>query len=303
MQKITVNIDNAGTRIDKFLAKNGCGDLGFSLAQKLLRRKQIKVNSCKVAGDYKLKQGDEIEIFGNLQEPKNNSQSKPRINEEKLSLIKKSIIYQDENLIVFDKPIGIAVQAGNKNDFSIDVALPYLKFEKEETPRLVHRLDRDTSGILLLARNRKTAVILTDAFKNKTISKTYLALVKGCLTKEVGIISMPLVEKTFGNTKKVFRSDEGKEAITHYQLLKNYGDYSLLELKPITGRMHQLRVHCKEIGHPIIGDQKYGKGTVDFGRKIGFDRLCLHSFAIEIADFFGKKLLIKSKEPEFVVKI
>ena len=167
----------------------------------------------------------------------------------------------------------------------------------------MHRLDRDTSGILLLARNRKTAALLTDAFKNKTISKTYLALVKGCLTKEVGIISMPLLEKTFGNTKKVFKSDEGKEAITHYQLLKNYGDYSLLELKPITGRMHQLRVHCKEIGYPIIGDQKYGKGTVDFGRTIGFNRLCLHSFTIEIADFFGKKLLIKSKEPEFVVKI
>jgi len=301
MQKITVNIDSAGSRLDKFLAKNGCGfsGFGFSLAQKLLRQKQIKVNSCKVASDYKLQQGDEIEIFGNL---KVNDQAKfdKKISEEKLNLIKKSIIYQDENLIAIDKPVGIAVQAGNKNDFSIDVALPYLKFEKEETPRLVHRIDRDTSGILLVARNRKTATLLTDAFRNKAISKTYLALVKGILKQSTGIISIPLIEKTFGNTKKVFRSDDGKEAITNYKVLKVFDNYSLLELRPITGRMHQIRVHCKEIGHSIIGDGKYGKGSIDFSREIGFNRLCLHSFKIEIADFFGKRLLIESKEPEFV---
>jgi 23S rRNA pseudouridine955/2504/2580 synthase len=304
MQRITVNIDNAGSRLDKFLAKNGCGfaGLGFSLAQKLLRQKQIKVNSRKVVGDYKLQQGDEVEIYGNWQ-ASDQVNSSPKISEEKLNLLKKSIIYQDANLIAMDKPSGIAVQSGNKNDFSIDVALPYLKFEKEETPRLVHRLDRDTSGVLLLARNRKTAALLTDAFKNKTINKTYLALVKGCLTKEIGTISIPLAEKTFGNSKKVFKSGGGKEAITHYKVLKNYDNYSLLELRPITGRMHQLRVHCKEIGHPIIGDSKYGKGSTDFGHEIGCHRLCLHSFAIEITDFFGEKLLITSKEPRFGIVI
>jgi 23S rRNA pseudouridine955/2504/2580 synthase len=295
MQKFTVNIDSAGSRLDKFLAKNGCG---FVLAQKLLRQKDVKVNAKKVGADYRLEQGDEVQIFGNWQAT-GQVQTKPKVSEEKIKLIKNSVIYQDENLIAIDKPVGIAVQAGNPNDFSIDAALPYLKFENEETPRLVHRLDRDTSGILLLARNRKTATLLTEGFKNKTIKKTYLALVKGIPKKEADIISMPLLEKSFGDgiktVKKVFKDNLGKEAITHYKILKTFDGYSLLELKPITGRMHQLRVHCKEIGHQILGDGKYGKKL-----EIDKNRLCLHSFKIEIADFFGKKLVIESKKPDFI---
>jgi len=297
MQKFTINIDSAGCRLDKFLAKNGCG---FSLAQKLLRQKDVKVNSKKAGADHRLEQGDEVEIFGKIIDQKPNNQLPIKISEEKIKLIKKSIIYQDENLIAIDKPIGIAVQAGNPNDFSIDLALPYLKFNNEETPRLVHRIDRDTSGILLLARNRKTATLLTEGFKNKTIKKTYLALVKGVPAKEADIISMPLLEKAFGTTKKVFKDSAGKPAITNYSILKTFDNYSLLELKPITGRMHQLRVHCKEIGHPIIGDGKYGKQSLDVAHQLGIGRLCLHSLQVEIDDFFGEKLVIKSKMPDFV---
>ncbi|MCE3255837.1 MAG: pseudouridine synthase [Rickettsiaceae bacterium] len=291
MKKFTINIDSAGTRLDKFLARNG---LGFALAQKLLRQKQIKVNSLKSSADYKLQEGDEVQIFVDLKAKDPNA--KPRkINEEKLNLIKKSVIYKDDNLLAIDKPSGIAVQAGNKNDFSIDAALSYLKFEKVETPKLVHRLDRDTSGILLIARNRKTAALLTEAFKNKTIKKTYLALISGSPAKKSGIISMPLSEKPFGTGKIAFKDEGmGKEAVTHYKILKTFDDYSLIELKPITGRMHQLRVHCKEIGHPIIGDGKYGQ------KSRLMKRLCLHSLAIDIDDFFGKKLMIETKKPDFV---
>ncbi len=328
MQKITVNIDNAGSRLDKFLAKNG---FGFALAQKLLRQKDVKVNGKKVGADHKLEQDDLVEIFGNLQVT-SQTKSKPKVSEEKIKLIKKSIIYQDENLIAIDKPAGIAVQAGNLGDFSIDAALPYLKFDKEETPRLVHRLDRDTSGILLLARNRQTATLLTEGFKNKTIKKTYLALVRGVPNKAEDIISMPLLEKSFGTVKKVFKDSAGKEAITHYKVLKTFADYSLLELKPITGRMHQLRVHCKEIGHSILGDGKYSNSTKsaeipangsenrargvksspsgESGWAGGSEnrarvnnspkRLCLHSLKIEIADFYGKKLVIESAKPDFI---
>ncbi len=296
MQKFTINIDSAGSRLDKFLAKNGCG---FALAQKLLRQKDIKVNAKKVGAEHRLEQGDEVQIFGNWQAT-GQVKNKPKVSEEKIKLIKNSIIYQDENLIAIDKPAGIAVQAGNPNDFSIDAALPYLKFENEETPRLVHRLDRDTSGILLLARNRKSATLLTDGFKNKTIKKTYLALVKGIPNKEKDIISMPLLEKSFGNVKKVFKDNLGKEAITHYKILETFSDYSLLELKPITGRMHQLRVHCKEIGHPIIGDGKYSKQWQVESRQFDKNKLCLHSLKIEIVDFYGKKLVIESKKPDFI---
>jgi 23S rRNA pseudouridine955/2504/2580 synthase len=296
MQKFIVNIDSAGSRLDKFLAKNGCG---FALAQKLLRQKDIKVNSKRVGAEHRLEQGDEVQIFGNWQAT-GQVKSKPKVSEDKIKLIIKSIIYQDGNLIAINKPAGIAVQAGSPNDFSIDVALPYLKLGNEETPRLVHRIDRDTSGILLLARNRKTATLLTDAFKNKTIKKTYLALVKGIPNKAKDTISMPLSEKAFGNVKKVFKDNLGKEATTHYKILETFGDYSLLELKPITGRMHQLRVHCKEIGHPIIGDGKYSKQWEVKSRQFDKHRLCLHSLTIELADFFGKKLLIESEKPDFI---
>jgi 23S rRNA pseudouridine955/2504/2580 synthase len=293
MQKFTVNIDDAGARLDKFLAKNG---FGFALSQKLLRQKNIKVNSAKIKGEYKLQQGDEIEVFTDFN-PKNNVKSAVKISPEKLALIKNSIIYQDDNLLAIDKPAGIAVQSGNKNDFSIDAALPYLKFEKEETPRLVHRLDRDTSGVLLLARNRKSSALLCEGFKHKTISKTYLALVKGVPSQSSGVISFALLEKVFGKSKKVFKDETlGKAAITHYQVLEEFENYSLLELKPITGRMHQLRVHCKEIGHPIIGDQKYGRAFLEDSC---FNRLCLHSLSVEIVDFFGKRLVVESQKPDF----
>ena len=296
MQKLTVNIDNAGSRLDKFLAKNGCG---FVLAQKLLRQGKVKVNGERKVASFRLGCDDEVIILGELVigqgEEGVRRRSVAKVSEEKLDLIKKSIIFKDDNVIVIDKPAGIAVQAGNRNDFSIDVALSYLKFEREELPRLVHRLDRDTSGILLLARNRKAAELLSDGFRNKTIRKTYVAWVVGCVKKREGIIDLPLLKKVFGNTKKVSVDGEGREAVTHYRVLEIYDGYSLLELKPITGRMHQLRVHCREIGHPIIGDRKYGKGSVAFGRDLGINRLCLHSSRVEMENFFGEKMVVNSE--------
>ncbi|MFT6077366.1 MAG: 23S rRNA pseudouridine955/2504/2580 synthase, partial [Rickettsiales bacterium] len=150
MNKFIVDIDSAGSRLDKFLAKNG---LGFALSQKILRKKDVKINGKKFGAEHRLIEGDVVEVFGNYSSPadsqiKDDRKQKPKVSEEKINLIKAAIIYQDENLLAIDKPAGIAVQAGNPKDFSIDAALPYLKLEKEETPRLVHRLDRDTSGIL-----------------------------------------------------------------------------------------------------------------------------------------------------------
>ncbi|MFT6106467.1 MAG: 23S rRNA pseudouridine955/2504/2580 synthase [Rickettsiales bacterium] len=315
MNKFIVDIDSAGSRLDKFLAKNG---FGFALAQKILRKKDVKINGKKFGAERRLEEGDQVHIFGNYEpspgsEARAQTKQKSKVSEEKIKIVKNSIIFQDDNLLAIDKPAGIAVQAGNPNDFSIDAALPYLKLEKEETPRLVHRLDRDTSGILLLARNRKTATILSEGFKNKTIKKTYLALIKGFPKQNEGTISMPLLEKSFGDYKKVFKSDLGKEAVTHYKVLRKSEDCSLVELKPVTGRMHQLRVHCKEIGHSIVGDGKYGKRVTGDkiseiegrnremieNKKNNKNRLCLHSFTLEIDDFFGKKLLITSEQPHF----
>ena len=177
----------------------------------------------------------------------------------------------------------------------MDNVLPYLKFDQDQTPRLVHRLDKDTSGILLIARNRGVAEILLEKFKNKKINKTYLALIAGTPVKKIGEINLPLLKKYQGKNEKVYVDEDGKEAITQYKILSSQNNISLVELKPITGRTHQLRVHLKEIGYPILGDYKYGKRDHN-----AFKRLALHAFKIEILDFFGENLAIKSELPEFI---
>lgn len=167
-----------------------------------------------------------------------------------------------------------------------------------DSPQLVHRLDKDTSGILLIARNKKSAEILTKAFKEKTIEKTYLALVNGVVKKSEGVINIALRKKFVGKNEKVYPDlEEGKEAITNFKLRKTYLDYSALELNPITGRTHQLRVHCKEIGHPIINDVKYG--GIGVVKKDLSNRLCLHAYKIKLTNYFEKELIIETEIPEF----
>ena len=299
-KKFLITNNNQSLRLDNFLVKNG---FNFALIQKLIRKKQIKVNQKNAFAAYKLKLDDQIEIPNNLiaiNESKQKNSAKKNINQQKLAQIIKAIIFKDENLIAIDKPSGIAVQGGSKIDFNIAEILSHLKFEKNEIPHLVLRLDKDTSGILLIARNRAAADILTQAFKNKTIHKTYLALVKGAPTRKIGVINIPIIKKYHGKIEKVYKDEiGGKEAITNYKLLKIFAkeNCSLLELQPITGRTHQLRVHCKEIGNPIIGDGKYGgKNAFIAGRS---NSLHLHAWKISLADFFGKKLLIETKLPDF----
>lgn len=297
MKKLSANHDAVGIRLDKFLLKH---NISFALAQKLIRQKQIKVNDKKVPAAYRLCLGDNIEIYADLLTiPSNQTIKTKKFNPEILKRIKEAVIFQDKNLIALNKPQGLAVQGGSNVSFSIDDALSFLKFDLEETPKLVHRLDKDTSGILLIARNRSSADLLTDAFRSKTINKVYLALVKGIPSKVEGKIDIALAKKYHGNEEKVYPDKDGKEAITYYKILKSDLELncSLLELRPITGRTHQLRVHCKEIGHPIIGDGKYG-GKSAFIEGLP-DRLCLHAWRITIDDFFGEKLEIKTKRPLF----
>lgn len=291
MTSFLVNQDDSGIRLDKFLCKKF--DISFGLAQKLIREKKLKVNKKRVDAAYKIEAQDQIEIFTDLENRIENKKTKPKISDERMHKFLSTKIFEDENLIIINKPSGLAVQGGSGIEISVDDFISLNKWQ------LVHRLDKDTSGILLIAKNSKTADFLTDAFRNKTITKTYLALVKGNLKKEKGIINIPLKKRFVGKNEKV-RPDyiEGKEAITEYKLLTNFEGYALVELSPITGRTHQLRVHCKELGHAIINDVKYGGREVL--RKDLCDRLCLHAFRIKIEDYFGKKLVIETKKPEFV---
>ncbi len=300
-----------GLRLDRFLISKG---LNSSLVQKLVRKKLIKVNNQKTQISYRLQNGDNIIIFADL-DFKEKIKTTQSVSKDVISKFKNSIIFQDQNLIAINKAIGLAVQGGSGIKTSIDDIISNLnltidekhnflnddktqkKLQFAENPKLVHRLDKDTSGILLIARNRKSADLLTQAFKEKTIKKTYLALVKGIPTQEFGTIDIPLLKKYHGKIEKVY-SDQvsGKKAVTHYQLIKYYEDKdcSLLEVNPVTGRTHQIRVHLKEIGHPIIGDFKYGSNNTDFKNLALEKRLYLHAFKIEMSDFFGSKLEIST---------
>ena len=290
MSLFQVTKDLAGLRLDKYLCKKF--DISFGLAQKVIREKKIKVNGARVDAAYKTHEADQIEVFTELNKRYATENKKPKVSAEKLKKFSSWIIFQDENLIAINKPSGLATQGGSGIEISVD------DFLNDTELQLVHRLDKDTSGILLIAKNSKAAEFLTDGFKNKTIKKTYLALVRGIVKKPEGTINIPLRKKLLGKNEKV-QPDfaEGKEAITDYKLLRSFFDHSLLELKPLTGRTHQLRVHCKEIGHAIINDVKYGGKEVL--RKDICKRLCLHAYKIEIDDYFGKKLKIETEQPEF----
>lgn len=291
MPILQITPDLVGFRLDKLLCKKF--DISFPLAQKLIREKKVKVNGSKIDAAYKIMEEDEVEIFTDLEKRTETEKTKPRLSDQRMEKFLSNVIFEDENLVAIDKPSGLATQGGSAIDISVD------DFVSEKKWQLVHRLDKDTSGLLLIAKNSKTAELLTDAFRNKTIEKTYVALVNGVVKKSEGVINIPLRKKMSGKNERVCPDiEEGKEAITKFKVLKNYADYALLELKPLTGRTHQLRVHCKEIGHAVLNDVKYGGAPVL--RKDLCKRLCLHAYKIHLADYFGKTLNIKTKQPEFV---
>lgn len=286
LPEITPAQDEKSVRLDKFLCKKF--DISFGLAQKLIREKKVKVNGVRVDASYKVQEEDKIDVFSDLQKRHDKQRQKPQVSSEKMKKFLSWIIYEDENLVAINKPSGLATQGGSGIEISVD------DFAREKKWQLVHRLDKDTSGILLLAKNNESADLLNEGFKNKTIEKTYLALVCGIPTKTIGVISIPLRKKLLGKNEKVLPDfEEGKEAITKFRLLKSFSDHALLELKPLTGRTHQLRVHCKEIGHPVVNDVKYG-GKEALKKDLN-NYMCLHARKIVIPNFFGKKIEIECK--------
>jgi 23S rRNA pseudouridine955/2504/2580 synthase len=304
MALIQTNQDLVGLRLDKFLCKKF--DISFGLAQKVIREKKIKVNGVRVDSSYKVEAADQIEVFTDLQNRREPLKKTVRISKNKMREFASWIIFEDENLIAIDKPSGLATQGGSGVDISVDDFLT-VKNDLPSTDlgqkyQLVHRLDKDTSGLLLIAKNSKSAEFLTQAFRNKAIRKTYLALVRGVLKKTQGVINIPLKKHMIDKNEKV-RPDyaNGKEAITEFHLRESFGDYAFVELSPLTGRTHQLRVHCKELGHAILNDVKYGGKEVL--RKDISKRLCLHAYKIEIADYFGVKLEITTELPDFLLGV
>jgi len=276
--------EDGDQRLDRWFRRHYPG-LGHGRLEKLLRTGQIRVNGKRVRAGTRLAPGDRLRVppLGDDGEKRARQRPAPLLDEADAEMVRAAVIYRDADVIALDKPPGLPVQGGSKVRRHLDGLLGALRFDAAETPRLVHRLDRDTSGVLLLARHAAAARELTALFRSRELRKLYWALVAGVPKPPQGRIDAPLAKRQGGAGERVVAAAEGgRRAITDYALIEAAGRrLSWLALLPRTGRTHQLRAHTAQVfGHPVVGDGKYG-GKAAF--PAGFEpRLHLHARALEL---------------------
>ncbi|MDR2007453.1 MAG: RluA family pseudouridine synthase [Alphaproteobacteria bacterium] len=300
VENIVIGLSDSNQRLDKWLLSH-YPNLNNSMVQKLIRTKQVKVDGKGVAHNYVLQVGQSVRIpvyfisqIETSKKPKK-AVDTAKYQKEIVSLVD-SVIYKDDNLLILNKPAGIAVQGGSGVDFHVSVALPFLRFELDSNPLIVHRIDKDTSGILILARHKLMAQYMFHMFKEKQISKTYVCLTHPFILKKYqnmgfeGVISAPLLKEGDG----VSISENGKEAVSLYKVLDYNGDIALMEVSPQTGRTHQIRVHMSEyLGNPIVGDFKYGAKPLK-EKGINYRRMYLHAKSVEFISIDDEQISVEA---------
>lgn len=292
-----VKAEDDGMRLNRWFMKY-YPNLTLGRLQKLLRTKQIKVDGKRAETSLKLAAGSEVRIPPMDEQPETGA-NRSEISRRDAEFILSLVIYKDDNIIVLNKPSGLAVQGGTNTSRHVDGMLEALRFELNEKPKLVHRIDKDTSGVLVLARNRTWADRLTKAFREHTLPKTYLALVNSCPKNPAGEIKAPL-EKC---GEKSLVGPDGKPAATVYKTLDEVGSkFALVETSPLTGRTHQIRAHMEYIGCPIVGDDKYFGGEKRQKYASIPDKLYLHAYKIDLSALYNKKTVIKAALPEHFKK-
>mgnify|MGYP001305689461 CR=1 FL=1 len=282
VQKHLVTEDEIGLRIDRWFLRK-FPFLNNGALQKLLRTGQVRIDGSRTKGSKRLKTGQTIRIppLDNLSK-KISVKLKPDLSSilnKNTKKIKALVIYRDDDLIALNKPSGLAVQGGTNVAEHLDSMLEGLRFGASERPKLVHRLDKGASGLLLVARNAFSANRITKAFRNRKILKTYWALVAGIPPKKFGQISATMKKMgSPGSQKMQLTKKGGKNSETQFQIIERAGTrVAWLALEPITGRTHQLRVHCNLIGTPILGDGKYGGSRAFLENSPNRKLLHLHS--------------------------
>ena len=285
---MVVKVVENNIRIDKYLSNNT--DLSRTLISKMIDNGYILVNDKLTKNNYKVKENDIIKIDESFKEETN-------IEPEEMKL---NIVYEDNDIMVVNKPSGMVVHPGNGNYSGTLVnGLMYYTnslsdINGEVRPGIVHRIDKDTSGLIIIAKNNKTHEILSDYFKNKTIIRTYIALVKGEISTNSGTIDAPIGRSDKDRKKMAVTSKNSKNAITHFTVLKRYKGYTLIKCKLDTGRTHQIRVHMNYIGHPVYNDPVYTNDKCsDFGQ-------FLHSYSMEfIHPITKEKIYFECPLPEY----
>jgi 23S rRNA pseudouridine955/2504/2580 synthase len=274
-QTFTVDKDYHNTRFDRWF-KAKVINIPQSLIEKILRRNKIKINKKKPKTSYRMQEGDTVVIhdiskFKNIEKSKI---TKFKPSKKEVSAYDDYILENNDNFIVINKPTGIAVQSGTKSFKNIIDLLKDSKFFINTKPFIVHRLDKETSGVLIIAKNREYAQLFTSLFRIRKIHKTYIAITHGRVSNSIKTLEDDLI--TYDNDKKIIQ-----KAISHLRVIKSKVDFSYVELNPITGRKHQLRKQLYSIGNPIVGDDKYFINRRANRVKYKSKNLMLHAYKIK----------------------
>ena len=310
VQTIEVLSDDADMRLDRWFRRHFPG-LNHVQLEKLLRTGQVRVDGGRVKAAHRLTAGMMVRVpplddraAATPEERAHRERPVPRaVSDKDVAKLQELVLYRDKDVIAINKPHDLAVQGGTGTVKHLDGMLDALKFDADERPRLVHRLDKDTSGVLLLARSAKAATWLTAAFREKTAHKTYWAVVAGVPRPHQGRIDMPVGKTQAGSREKMaVDEEEGRRAVTYYTVIEQAAQKAAwLALLPITGRTHQLRVHCAELGTPILGDGKYGGPKSQLAGLENARKMHLHARSITLKRPDGKILTVSAPLPPHMV--
>ena len=288
-------VDESGKRLDAYIATVD-QEITRTTAQRLIEQGNILVNDKKQKVSYKVSIGDVITI----------EEEQPQEIELKAQDIPVEIVYEDNDIIVVNKPKGMVVHPANGNpDGTLVNAIMAICKDSlsgiggEIRPGIVHRLDKDTSGLLIVAKNDKAHVNMSEQIKNHEVKKTYIALVRGIVKENEATIDMP-IGRSNSDRKKMAVNKNGKNAVTHIKVLERFEKYTLLEVNIETGRTHQIRVHLSHIGYPIIGDYTYSNGKNEFG----IEGQCLHAKQLEFKHpITEKEMKLEAELPQYFREI
>ncbi|HCX61247.1 MAG TPA: RNA pseudouridine synthase [Clostridiales bacterium] len=295
-QEFVVAPEEAGVRIDRYLSDQ-CQDISRSYLQKLLKEQSVLVEEKPVKSNYKVNAGDRISLT--LPEIR-----EPEIMPEEIPL---DIVYEDKDIILINKPKGMVVHpaAGHYSGTLVNGLMSHCRSELSGIngvmrPGIVHRLDKNTSGMMLVAKNDKSHNFLAKCLKEHSINRIYYALVEGNIRDDNGVVDASLGRSEKDRKKRTVTTKNSKNAITNYWVVERYGKYTLLKLKLQTGRTHQIRVHMRYIGHPVVGDDIYGSKT----NKFGLNGQLLHSKSVGfIHPSTGEYMEFDSELPEYFSEV
>ena len=293
---IEISAAQLGQRLDNFLFKQ-FSSVPRTRIYRIIRKGEVRVNKKRCKPEYKLQLGDQVRIPPLHIDTEARTQQQPPA--RLLAQLEQSILFEDPHILVLDKPAGLAVHAGTGIPWGIIDAMRLLR--PDESIELVHRLDRDTSGCLLFARQRQALLAMQTMLRERSLHKHYYAVVKGCWPQELNEISLPLKKYHMPNgERRVCVDKAGKPALSRVQVLQAGKRYSVIRVELISGRTHQIRVHCQAQGHEIAGDDKYG--DADFNRAMRqrkIRRLMLHAASLQLPQSdYTPEIVINAPLPE-----